>query len=84
MRYSWHTWLSIDLAAAPLFVAAFVGLGYGLGRYVLQIDDLAMAVQNISQIGNGIILVFSLLFAYGTYQFVRTVWRVVRASGDRP
>lgn len=83
MRYPWRTWLGIDLAAAPLFVAAFVGMGYGLGRYVLQTDDLTGAVQDISQVGNGIILAFSLLFAYGTYKFVCTVWRVARTPEDR-
>jgi membrane protein DedA with SNARE-associated domain len=78
MGVSWRTWLGIDLAAAPLFVGAFVGLGYGLGRYVLRGTDLAVAVQDISRVGNGILLVFSLLFAYGTYKFVRTVWRTAR------
>jgi membrane protein DedA with SNARE-associated domain len=78
LNYSWRAWLGIDLVAAPLFVAAFVGLGYGLGRYVLRLNDLTVAVQEISRIGNGVILVFSLLFAYGTYKFVRTVWRTAR------
>jgi undecaprenyl-diphosphatase len=82
MGYSWRAWLAIDLGAAPLFVGAFVGLGYGLGRYVLRVDDLAVAVQAISRVGNGVILVFSLLFAYGTYRFVRTVWRAVRTSPE--
>jgi undecaprenyl-diphosphatase len=83
MRYPWRTWLSIDLAAAPLFVAAFVGLGYGLGRYVLQVDDLAVAVQEISKIGNGVILIFSVVFAYGTYKFVTTAWRTARPPEKR-
>lgn len=80
MRYPWYTWLWIDAIAAPLFVAAFVGLGYGLGRYVLQVDDLAQAVRDISTVGNGLILGFSLLFAYGTYRFVRTVWHTTSGS----
>ena len=66
MRYPFRTWLWIDLAAAPLFVAAFTGLGYGLARYVLQVNDLVTAVREVARTGNGIILVFSLLFAYGT------------------
>jgi len=78
LNYSWQAWLGIDLVAAPLFVAAFVGLGYGLGRYVLRVNDLTVAVQEISRIGNGVIVVFSLLFAYGTYTFVRTVWQTAR------
>lgn len=73
MKVSGRTWLGIDLVAAPLFVGVFIGLGYGLGRYVLQVDDLARAVQDISKIGNGVLLIFSLLFAYGTVKFVRTV-----------
>lgn len=59
-------------------VAAFAGLGYGLGRYVLPVDGLSAAVQQTSTIGkttgNGIILGFSRLVAHGTYQFVRAVW----------
>jgi len=78
MGVPWRVWLEIDLVAAPLFVAGFVGLGYGLGRYVFRVDDLALAVRHISQVGNGILLVFSLLFAYGTFKFVRTVWRTAR------
>lgn len=81
MRYPWARWLWIDAVAAPLFVAAFVGLGYGLSRYVLQVDDLAGAVRDISTVGNGLLLGFSLLFAYGTYRFVRTVWRTASAEG---
>jgi Uncharacterized membrane-associated protein len=79
LRYPWRRWLLIDAAAAPVFVAAFVGLGYGLGRYVLPTDDLAAAVRDLSVIGNGIILLFSLAFAYGTCQFVRTVWNAASA-----
>ena len=75
LRTPWRRWLILDASAAPLFVAVFVGLGYGLGRYVLRVDNLATAVRDISTVGNGVILGFSLLFAYGTYQFVRTVWR---------
>jgi membrane-associated protein len=85
MRYPWRTWLGIDLVAAPLFVAGFVGLGYGLGRFVLRVEDLSVAVQDISRIGNGIILLFSLVFAYGTVTFVRTVWRTARSRpSDEP
>jgi len=75
MRVSWRTWLWIDLVAAPLFVATFVTLGYGLARYVLDITDLETAVRDIAQTGNVIILIFSLLFAYGTIQFIRLLWR---------
>jgi hypothetical protein len=80
MGYPGRTWLWIDLVAAPLFVAAFVGLGYGLGRYVLQVHDLAAAVQSVSRVGNGILLLFSLAFAYGTIKFVRTLWRTARRN----
>jgi membrane protein DedA with SNARE-associated domain len=75
LRTPWRRWLILDAAAAPLFVAVFVGLGYGLGRYVLRVDNLATAVRDISTVGNGVILTFSLFFAYGTYRFVHTVWR---------
>lgn len=81
MGYSWRMWVGIDLVAAPLFVSAFVGLGFGLGRYVLQVGDLAAAVQTVTRVGNGILLTFSLLFAYGTILFIRTVWRAMRRSG---
>lgn len=74
MRYSYRSWLGIDLIAAPLFVAAFTGLGYGLARFVLQVTDLAAAVREISRIGNGLILLFSLVFAYGTVRFLRLAW----------
>lgn len=82
MRYPFRTWLWIDLAAAPLFVAAFTGLGYGLARYVLQVNDLVTAVREVARTGNGIILVFSLLFAYGTLKFVRLLWRSARREPD--
>jgi TRAP-type C4-dicarboxylate transport system permease small subunit len=45
------------------------------------VDNLATAVRDISTVGNGLILGFSLLFAYGTYRFVRTVWRAASAEG---
>lgn len=84
LRTPWRRWLALDAGAAPLFVAVFVGLGYGLG-HTLRVDDLTAAVRDISTVGNGLILGVSLLFAYGTYQFVRTVWRTARRStpGDR-
>jgi membrane protein DedA with SNARE-associated domain len=85
MGVPWRVWLGIDLVAAPLFGAGFVGLGYGLGRYVLRVDDLAPAVRDISQVGNGILLLFALFFAYGPFTFVRTVWRTVRRPApDEP
>jgi membrane protein DedA with SNARE-associated domain len=77
LRTPWRRWLVLDAAAAPLFV----GLGYGLGRHVLRVDDLPTAVRDISTVGNGILFAFSLLFAYGTYRFVRTVWREASAEG---
>ncbi|MFB6279966.1 MAG: DedA family protein [Salinibacter sp.] len=78
MNVSWRTWLGIDLVAAPLFVISFIALGYGLGRFAFRGTDLAVALREVSYVGNGILIAFSLLFAYGTYKFVRTVWRVSR------
>lgn len=80
MRTPWRTWLWIDAVAAPLFVGVFVGLGYLLARFVLQTTDLAAAAREIAQTGNGIIVLFSLIFVYGTVKFVRLLWRSARVS----
>lgn len=84
MRYSWTRWLWIDLVAAPLFVLTFTGLGFGLARYVLDVTDVAAAIQEIASVGNALIAVFSLLFLYGTIQFVRLLWRVSRSRDPHP
>jgi len=80
MRYSYRTWLRIDLVAAPLFVFAFTGLGYGLAHYLLQAGDLVSAVREIVRTGNVILLLFSLAFAYGTIQFARLLWKTGRET----
>lgn len=83
MRYSYRAWLRIDLVAAPLFVFAFTGLGYGLAHYVLQAGDLVTAVREIVRTGNLILLLFSLAFAYGTIQFARLLWKTSRETPKR-
>lgn len=84
MRTSYRTWLTIDLVGVPLFVGAFTGLGYGLSRYGLPGTDLATAVREIARTGNGILLAFSLLFAYGTIRFVLVLWQSARAPDEHP
>jgi membrane-associated protein len=79
-----RTWLWIDAIAAPLFVGAYVGLGFGLARFVLEAADLETAARQIVQWGNGLAILFGLLFAYGTVRFVRLLWRTARTPSDSP
>jgi membrane-associated protein len=79
-----RTWLWIDAIAAPLFVGAYVGLGFGLARFVLEVADLETAARQIVQWGNGIAILFGLLFAYGTVRFVHLLWRTARDPADPP
>ncbi|WP_022834408.1 DedA family protein [Salisaeta longa] len=78
MRYPVHRWLLIDGLAAPLFVGAFVGLGYGLASVLLGQRTLLGALHEITQWGNAVALTGSLVFAYGTYRFLRILWRAAR------
>lgn len=89
MHTPWRTWLRIDAIATPLFVGAYMGLGYGLARFVLEISDLEAALHQILRAGNVVALGFSVLFAYGTYRFVRVLVKSARspsaeAFGESP
>lgn len=83
MQTPWPTWLRIDVIAAPLFVGAYVGLGYGLARFVLQIHDVEAALRDILKVGNGVAVVFSVVFLYGTVRFVRLLMRTARSSANK-
>jgi membrane protein DedA with SNARE-associated domain len=75
MRTPWRSWLWIDGIGAPLFVTTFIGLGYGLARYALDVHRLADAAREVTQVGNVVVLGFSLFFLVGTLKFIRLIWR---------
>jgi len=79
MRFPIRRWLWIDGMGALLFVGVFTGMGYGLARWVLDVNDLASMLTNLSIVGNAVILALSLLFLVGTVRFVRILWHAWRA-----